>query len=428
MPTPQELERTLLDAFLGSITDVVYFKDRDCRFIAVSRSKARRHGFDDPAQIVGKSDSDFFSSEHASKARRDEEAIMATGRPLLDQVERLVWPDGRITWARTSKMPLTGRDGKTIGTFGLSKDITAERELEESLEKAQRDLIAASRAAGMAEVATGVLHNVGNVLNSVNVSASMIGTTVRQSKIDGLAKIARLLEEHRGDLAAFLADDAKGRLIPSFLESMAQHLEEERRRLLEETEQLQKNIDHIKEIVSMQQAYATMIGAVENLEARALMEDALRMNAAGLDRHTVELVRDYRPVPPVVAERGKVLQILINLIRNAKYAISDAVGLERRLTLRIGPGDAGTVRFTVEDTGVGIPTENLDRIFSLGFTTRADGHGFGLHSSALAAKEMGGSLTVKSGGSRRGAAFCLELPAAAQERTAAVTARLPPPA
>jgi len=121
-------------------------------------------------------------------------------------------------------------------------------------------------------------------------------------------------------------------------------------------------------------------------------------------------VRDYQAVPPVFAERGKVLQILINLIRNAKYALDEGRSAGKVITLRIQAGLAGTVRFVVEDNGVGIPPENLARIFGHGFTTRAHGHGFGLHSSALAAKDMGGALTVYSDGPGLGAAFILELP------------------
>lgn len=162
----------------------------------------------------------------------------------------------------------------------------------------------------------------------------------------------------------------------------------------------------------MQQAYATMVGMVEPLDASVLMEDSLRMNAGALLRHNISLVRDFQPVPAVYAERGKVLQILINLIRNAKYALDEGRAEDRMITVRIEPGTPGTVRFVVQDNGVGIPKENLTRIFGHGFTTRPHGHGFGLHSSALAAKEMHGAISVESEGPGLGAAFALELPIA----------------
>ena len=184
-------------------------------------------------------------------------------------------------------------------------------------------------------------------------------------------------------------------------------------RLLKEIESLQKNVDHIKEIVSMQQTYATMVGVVEYCNQPSLMEDAWRMNSAALVRHDVRVVRDFAPVPPVLAEKAKVLQILVNLIRNSKYAADRRRSPWTRLiTLRIKAGAAGRVQLIVQDNGIGIPAENLTRIFQHGFTTKATGHGFGLHSSANAAKEMHGTLNAMSEGSGCGATFILDLPVA----------------
>jgi signal transduction histidine kinase len=288
-------------------------------------------------------------------------------------------------------------------------------EMESALLEARKEAREASRMAGMAEVATGVLHNVGNVLNSLNVSATIIASGLRQSKTESLAKVSAMLEEHAADLGDFLTRDPKGKLVPGFLKSLSRHATEETARLMGEIASLQENINHIKEIVTMQQTYATMVGVLEPLDAASLFEDALRMNAAALLRHDVSVVREFQPVAPVLAERGKVLQILINLIRNAKYAMDESRASGRILTARLEVGPADTVRFVVEDNGVGIPEENLTRIFSHGFTTRAHGHGFGLHSSALAAKELHGSLTVRSDGAGTGAAFTLELPSAAMD-------------
>jgi PAS domain S-box-containing protein len=406
------LDRALVAGFLSNIPDNVYFKDRDSRFIAVSGSFLRYFGLQRQADIVGKTDFDFFSQNHAAPAFEDEQRILRTGESIIGKLEKEVWPDGRVTWVMTSKMPLRGDQGEIIGTFGISKDVTASKQMEEALEKANKDLMDASRMAGMAEVATGVLHNVGNVLNSINVSATVIATGLRQTKTGTLAKVCDLLDEHADDLGAFLTQDPKGKLVPDFIKSLSRHSTEERARLLQETDSLQRNIDHIKEIVSMQQTYATMVGVLEPLSPDTLMEDSLRMNSSALARHDVSVVRDFRPVPAVLAERGKVLQILINLIRNAKYALDEGGGNPKVLTLRIEPGPAENVRFVIEDNGVGIPPENLPRIFGHGFTTRAHGHGFGLHSSALAAKELHGSLAVQSEGAGKGARFTLELPAA----------------
>jgi signal transduction histidine kinase len=297
------------------------------------------------------------------------------------------------------------------------------QQMERDLQRARQEVVDVSRMAGMAEVATGVLHNVGNVLNSLNISSGVIAAGLRQSKHDALVKVCALLDEHADDLGTFLTQDPKGRLVPQFLRSFSRHAEEERARLVQEVDSLQKDIDHIKEIVTMQQSYATMAGMIESIDPTTLMEDSLRMNLSALVRHQVSVVREFEPVPPVLAERGKVLQILVNLIRNAKYALDESPAAERVLTLRLEPGPGDTVRFIVRDNGVGIPPENLPRIFAHGFTTRAHGHGFGLHSSARAAKELQGSLAVHSDGHGHGATFTLALlatlPVSAADRIAA---------
>jgi signal transduction histidine kinase len=219
-----------------------------------------------------------------------------------------------------------------------------------------------------------------------------------------------LIQEHKADLAAYLLGDSKGSQLPGYLIQLASHLTGEQADNLKELQLLQGNLEHIKEIVAMQQNYSKIAGVVETLPVAELIEDALRMNTAALARHEVQVVREYAEVPPVVVERHKVLQILVNLIRNAKYALDEGGRMDRRLTLRVAHNGGDFVHILVIDNGVGISTENLNRIFEHGFTTRKEGHGFGLHSGALAAREMGGTLTVSSEGVGKGATFTLALP------------------
>jgi signal transduction histidine kinase len=268
----------------------------------------------------------------------------------------------------------------------------------------------ASRQAGMAEVATSVLHNVGNVLNSVNVSALLIADKLRKSKIGNVAMLAELLREHEKGLGHFVTNDPRGQKLPEYLAKLAGNLTLEQEKILGEIGSLVNNIVHIKEIVTMQQGYAKAAGVLEPLKAVDLVEDALSMNSGAVDRHNIKVIREFSDVPSIVTDKHKVLQILINLIRNSKYACDDSGREDKQITLQVRNGD-GRVKISVIDNGVGIPRENLTRIFNHGFTTRKDGHGFGLHSGALAAKELGGTLTAFSEGIGRGATFTLELPA-----------------
>jgi len=414
--TTAQFDSLLLHALLGGVQDYIYFKDRESRFIALSQSLVLAFGKQSAAEVIGLRDFDFFADAHARPAYEDEQRIMATGEPMHDKLEQEFWPNGRVTFVRTTKLPLRNESGEIIGIYGLSKDVTAQRQLEEELERVNRELVESSRVAGMAEVATGVLHNVGNVLNSLNVSASVIATGLRQSKAESLGRIAAMINEHASDLSAFFGSDPKGRRIPEFLSSVAAHEKQERDRLAQELGSLQKNVDHIKEIVSMQQAYATMVGVVESLDPVMLVEDAIRMNSGALLRHEVRVVRDFQPSAPILGEQAKVLQILINLIRNAKYACDEGGVADKCITIQIRANGRDRVQLIVQDNGIGIPAENLTRIFQHGFTTRENGHGFGLHSAVKAARDLKGTISAQSKGPGTGATFIVELPAAPETR------------
>ncbi len=298
------------------------------------------------------------------------------------------------------------------------RDITERKQAAAELESAHRQLVEASRQAGMAEVATGVLHNVGNVLNSVNVSSTLIGEKLKRLEVASLARVVNLLKTHQADLGAFLTTDAKGKRVVEFLDQLASHMTTQQSALLEESVELRKNVEHIKDIVAMQQNYARISGVMEPVNIAELLEDALRLNMSGLDRSKIEVIRDFQALPPTSVDRHKVLQIMVNLIRNARHACAASKHPTPRITIRLAAQE-GAVSVEVTDNGVGIPAENLTRIFSHGFTTKRDGHGFGLHSGALAAQEMGGSLQVHSDGVGRGASFILRLPQEVRQPMAA---------
>ncbi|MCP8688419.1 DAHL domain-containing protein [Marinobacterium sedimentorum] len=290
-----------------------------------------------------------------------------------------------------------------------------ERTLE--LQQAQGKLVDSARQAGMAEIATNVLHNVGNVLNSVNISAELTMRQVRTSKVQGLARAMQMLNQHATDLGDFITHDDKGKLLPGYLNQLAEALQTEQQSILDELGQLSRSVDHIKEIVSTQQAYAGAANLVEPLQIGSLIEDALRMNNSALDRHQVTVVKQFSEVPVLLLDKHRLLLILINLISNAKNAMADLAEHARTLTLSVTMVDTDTLQIGVQDDGEGIEPDNLTRIFTHGFSTRKDGHGFGLHSCAVAAMEMGGSLKAHSDGPGKGALFTLALPCQTEEST-----------
>ena len=281
-----------------------------------------------------------------------------------------------------------------------------------ALRAAQEKIVdaAAAHQAGRAEIATSILHNVGNVLNSVNVSLSTVAEIVSRSRVPLLEKTAALLSAHLQDMATFLTEDAKGKQLPSFMIAISDGLKEEREKLQAEIDLLTKNIEHIKVIISVQQDHAKACRLVEDVELGDLLRDALYVNKVGLEQARIRVVQELADMPRLTTEKHKLLQILVNLVSNAKHAMSVTSGRERVLTLSTRVLAEKMVEIRVTDNGIGIPKENLRKIFQHGFTTRSEGHGFGLHGSAIAATQMQGSLTVESAGADQGASFLLELP------------------
>jgi PAS domain S-box-containing protein len=306
-----------------------------------------------------------------------------------------------------------------VGRIVLSKDVTEQNRARRQIEEMNRKLITMSRQAGMAEVATGVLHNVGNVLNSVNVGATVLENLEKRSKFAGVRKVAELLEANAGDLPALFSPGGKGEKLPPFMRSLADQLQAESGERAAELEQLSKNITHIKEIVASQQKFAKVTAAFEIVEAADLFDEALRVVQQDIETNRVRVQREYPTTARVRTDRHKVMQILINLFTNAQQAMLAMPAEDRLLTLKVLPDpEAGKTFLLIRDNGVGIAPDNLTRIFNHGFTTKKDGHGFGLHSSANTATEMGGKLTGHSDGIGTGAEFTLELPAAANSDVA----------
>jgi len=285
------------------------------------------------------------------------------------------------------------------------------------LKDVHRQLVQVARQAGRAEVATSVLHNVGNVLNSVHTSAMLAKERLVGLQVEDVGHLAAMLEERRDDLGTFLTQDERGRNVMPFLSGLGQHLRTECHEAMSLLDEVGRYTEHIGTIVKLQQNYTRAPRLNEQAHLAELLEDALRINSAGLTRHEVRVERQLSPVPQLITDKHKVLMILVNLISNAKYALDGVPAEKRCLTLRMENPTAERVRIEVRDNGVGIEPELLTRIFQHGFTTREEGHGFGLHSSALAAQELGGTLTAHSEGPGRGATFTLELPCTPPEAT-----------
>jgi PAS domain S-box-containing protein len=402
-----------------NVTDGLFQITPEGRFLSANPAMARLVGYERPEDLLREvtdvAAQLYVDAKQCVELFKEVEARGAvTNREL--QVRR---KDGAVAWASMSCAAVCDPQRKLLYLQGSNRDITAQKSVEAERAMLQQRLVDAAWQAGMAEVAIGVLHNVGNVLNSVNVSTAVITEKVRGSRVTGLSKAVTLMGDHEATLAEFLANDAKGKQLLGYLRMLSEALAGEQKEILSELDSLNRNVEHIKQIVATQQSFASPAALNEPVDLAGVIEDAIRINTLALGRHGVRVERNFEKVPTAVIERHKLLQILVNLISNAKWACS--AGGDGSRTVRISLGQTEERKFIVEirDTGIGIAADDIQRIFEHGFSRRKGGHGFGLHTSALAAKSMGGSLRAQSEGNNRGATFTVEFPGAATPGVAA---------
>ena len=326
---------------------------------------------------------------------------------------RTATPNGAVIHLQAHARLSRDDSGRLGRLLGVAWDVTEQVRQEERRHQLQLQLQEASRHAGMAEVATGVLHSVGNVLNSLGVSAMMLQARLKGSRVGNIQRAAKLITEQGPRLGEFFASDPRGKELPGYLRQLGEHLVAENRSLCEEAQAVVTHVEHIGKIVAAQQTYARHGGSIEEIDVAELIEHALIMHFT--TSAEVAVRRENRGVGKAMVDRHKLLQIMGNLLSNARHALRDRTEGPRELTVRLRALAAGFYAIDVEDTGIGISAEAMKRLFEFGFTTKKDGHGFGLHASAILAKEMGGELTARSDGANRGACFTVRLPVAAAE-------------
>ena len=300
----------------------------------------------------------------------------------------------------------------------LQAQVEERKRAQEKLLALQRQLVDTARAAGMAEIATGVLHNVGNTLNSVNVSVEVLEEQVHSSRLPELERALELLRANVGNLDSFLRNDSRGRRLLPFLDMLVERLRSEHSDALAELAVLQRHMEHIRAIVHKQQDYAGSTSASEMCQVSDIVADALDLAGTNFANQNIQVALDIEDTPPVAIDRHKTLQIIANLLSNAEHAVAASDKPDKHIAITTRCAADGQVQIRIADNGVGIPPDTMPKLFTYGFTTRPGGHGFGLHNSFLAARSMRGSLRAESGGSGNGADFVLELPTQTDTLTA----------
>lgn len=317
--------------------------------------------------------------------------------------------DGGLYHEEMTITPLHAPDGAISHYIAIKLDITARKQSEAAIQELHRKLVVASRQAGMADVAIDILHNVGNALNSVRVSTNLLAEHLRDSRVATLGKLAELLRAHEPDLARYLTTDPSGVKVPALVEMLAATLAAERTVMLAEVANAHKYLEDVTETVRRQESLTKASWVTETFAVADLVEEALRINVDALTGHDIEIIRDVPAQPPLTTDRHKVMQILINLVRNARQACERSGRADKRITAR-ATRDGDRVRIAVIDNGVGFAAEDLPRMFGPDLPSRTSGFGSGLHSDASAASQLGGTLRGESAGPGQGATFTLEIP------------------
>ncbi|WP_231951019.1 ATP-binding protein [Legionella waltersii] len=352
---------------------------------------------------------DFFNLIHENDRGQFIEKIRRSlnERHDYDDEIRIRNSKGQYIWVRVIGKP----QEEAMQISGVAINIHKNKQAEEEIKALHQKITFSARRAGMAEVATSILHNIGNILNSSNVSINLLKKSLTEPHYHRFLKLTKLLIQNKDDLADFLTNDPKGLMIPNYISMLSELFINEQKKNIQEIDSLIKDLNHIKDIVAMQKTLGSVSTIVEKVNLQELIDSALEITMLSRQDGPIEIVKEYIACPVILADKSKLLQILINLLQNSRDAVLlNTKSTRKVIKLQIESLNPKTIQIFVEDNGVGISSKHIKRIFSFGFTTKENGHGFGLHSSALSAQQMGGILYAESKGKEKGAKFILNMP------------------
>ncbi len=367
-------EQLLLHAMVNSVPDAIYFKDRESRFIRASAALARKLGVAGPEDLIGRTDADFFPVEAAEKSRAEEQRIIATREPMLDAEEKEVRPDGSETWVSTSKFPLRDWRGNLVGTFGITRDVSARKRAEKERRHIEEQLFLAQKMESIGRLAAGIAHEINTPTQYITDNTHFLIGAFRQltsvcTAHQALRARACAHPDLHAEIEAVCAAES---------EAEFDYLLNEIPRTLEQT------IEGLSRVARIVHSLREFAHPGKPDKAPTNLNQAAE-TAIAVSRHEWKLVADAvtdldpdLPLIPCVVD--EINQVLLNLIVNAAHAIEDAVakgGTERGcITLRTRrEGDWALLE--VEDTGAGIEEPVRRHIFEPFFTTKPVGRGTG---------------------------------------------------
>ena len=391
---------------LRSMADSLLVIDADMTIGSVNPSLLELLGYEEEA-LVGQSPGLIFGEEFAQGAIIENLLLQGSVSGIESS---FLTSTGQSIPISVSGSMMQDEQGQFQGLVCVAQDITERKRMEEEKLQLHEQLLETSRQLGMAEVASDVLHNVGNVLNSINVSIGVVADLVKNSMVGDVGRISQLFQKHREDLGNYFSTNPKGKQIPAYLEKLSSQLAEEQRTAITELDRLRENAQHAQHCVASQQDLARAKGISEPIAVAELLEEALAANQEYLDSSQVAIVREFGEIPLLIVDRRQVLEVMVDVIRNACQAMASVSRKQLVVRAELIPGPPDSVCLEVADSGIGIASDNLTKIFGQGYNTEDSGRGMSLHNGALIAKNLGGALRAHSEGVGHGATFSLDLP------------------
>ena len=390
-------------SILENSPDYILNVDDSCKIQYCNRSIV---GFE-KQELVGTSILELTTKENQQKLQNSINKVFSSG--AADNIEIDMLFSGADNHWFEIRFARLKADDPISQVMIIATDITQRLIAESELEDAQNLAIEKAHKAGMVDIASGILHNVGNLLNSVNTSIHVLGKILRNSSHDGLSQANSILREKIDSLDEFVASDPKGKLLLKYYFQVGEMIEKEHGQLADNTNRIKEKLELISGVIAAQQSFADADSLTEKHSLAAVVEDVLTIHMGSIERYGIAIEKDFCELPKIPIQKAKLVHVLISILDNATEAMSDLNDQLKKITISTAK-EAENVILTISDTGVGIPEENLKRIFMHDYRNAQNRHCFSLHCSAIYMTEMNGTIWAKSGGKNKGATFYLQLP------------------
>ncbi len=398
-----EREKYYLDSLMDNMPDAIYFKDKESKFLRVSKYMVSKHLAEHPDasvnDLIGKSDFDFNDEVHAKEAYEDEMEIQRTQKPKIDYIEKETKDDGTEKWVATTKLPLINTQGEVVGTFGISRDVTKLKMLEKQQHEANLDKAVAQ---GKFEIASEVMHDIGNAVVGFGSYLTRIKRLQEQGNYENLKNLINFFEEQKTSIANAIGQQ-KADAVINMLSGIAQTQNNNKEEITKSiTEQL-NIIANIEEILNIQRQYITGHESKERKQAnlKNIIDDSLSMLFSAIDKTAVDIsVNITDNLPSIKGDRTKLMQLLLNVVKNSLDAIEENT-TEKNISIDAYT-EANKLILRIKDNGRGFDSATAGQLFNRGFTTKANGTGQSLYNCKTIVESHEGTIAITSDGPGKG--------------------------